>query len=104
MEFINYLRKPFVVEAVEITEENIEEVALMIAQDGAVSKDDEGKPYILIDRRLVPSIHKAWPGYYMSRFDGKFRVFSPKAFANEFVQMSADLTDVIDRVNAASGD
>ena len=55
MDTNTYVRKPFVVEAVEITDQNIHEVAKYI---GDIKEKDDGTPYILVDRRLVPNVFK----------------------------------------------
>ena len=57
MEFTTFVRKPFVVQAVEVTSENINEVAKYI---GDVREREDGTKYILVDRRLVPNVFKVY--------------------------------------------
>lgn len=93
MEYKKYMRKPFTVDAVEITEENMEECAKYIGD----VKEEDGVRYILVDKRLVPNVTKVTVGYFMTRFKSrvgfKTRVFSPQMFRGEFVSMTPDLDE-----------
>lgn len=59
MNFTTFVRKPFVVEAVEITIDNIAEVAKSV---GDLREMEDGTLYILVDNRLVPNVNKVFPG------------------------------------------
>lgn len=83
MEFNTYVRKPFVVEAVEITEENIEEVAEFV---GTIRHKEDGTKYIFVDRRLVPNLFRVYPGFFMTRMGDNVRCYSPKIFNDQFQQ------------------
>lgn len=83
MIFNTYTRKPFVVEAVEITDENIEDVAKMIGVDGEV-RDKDGAKYIVVDKRIVPNIHRASAGWWLTRMGDNLRCYSPKIFTEQF--------------------
>lgn len=80
MEFVTYNRNPFTVEAVMITRENIEEVAVLIGEY-RVKGDD---CYIALNRRIVPHITRAYLGWWVTRVDNNFRCYSPKAFNEQF--------------------
>jgi hypothetical protein len=82
MQFDRYIRKPFSVEAVQITPENIEEIAGLLGE----LKEKDGEKWILIDRRLVPNIRKAYIGWYITKLDENFRAYSPKVFEKEFLE------------------
>jgi hypothetical protein len=83
MIFNTYTRKPFVVEAVEITDENIEDVAKMIGVEGEVREKD-GAQYIVVDKRIVPNIHRASAGWWLTRMGDNLRCYSPKIFTEQF--------------------
>lgn len=83
MEFTTFVRKPFVVEAVEITAENITEVAKYI---GDVREREDGTQYILVDRRLVPNVFKVYPGFFMTKMGENIRCYSRKIFKEQFVE------------------
>lgn len=86
LEFIGHIRRPFVVQAVQITEENIDEVAALVGN--VVERD--GKKYISLDRRLVPNIRKAYIGWWITKLDDNIRCYSPKVFEAEFMQYTEE--------------
>lgn len=83
MEFTTYVRKPFVVQAIEVTAENINEVAKYI---GDVREREDGTQYILVDRRLVPNVFKVYPGFFMTKMGENIRCYSRKIFREQFVE------------------
>jgi len=83
LEFTPYVRRPYQVEVLEITKANIEEVANTI---GELKNKDDGNPYIVIDRRVVPSITRAYPGFFLTRVNDNYRCFAGKVFKNLFIE------------------
>ena len=83
MQFTTFVRKPFVVEAVEVTTENIEEVAKYV---GDLREKEDGTQYILVDRRLVPNVFRVYPGFYMTKMGENVRCYSRKIFREQFVE------------------
>jgi hypothetical protein len=88
MEFTTFVRKPFIVEAVEVTNENIAEVAKYV---GDLREKDDGTPYILVDRRLVPNVFKVYPGFFMTKMGENVRCYSKKIFKEQFVMQTEEL-------------
>jgi hypothetical protein len=88
MEFTEYVRKPFTVEAVEITEENLYEAAEFI---GTIRKTDEGRTYIQVDRRLIPNVDRVYPGFWMTRIGGNVRCYSAKIFKEQFTKSTPEI-------------
>ena len=84
MELQQFIRKPFKIQAVMITEDNIEEVAGLIGE----LKSENGEPYILLNRRIVPNIKRAFVGYYLTLLGDNYRVYAPKVFQKEFIEHS----------------
>lgn len=82
VEFTNYVRKPFTVEAVEVTKENIGEVAELI---GTLRAKDDGTPYIQVDRRLVPNVFRVYVGFWVTRMGDNLRCYSKRIFTDQFV-------------------
>ena len=80
MEFTTFIRKPFTVEAVEITDDNIIEVAKLIGE--LRTKGDT--PFIQLDRRLVPNVQRAYIGWFVTRLGENFRAYSPRVFNEQF--------------------
>lgn len=82
IEFQKYTRKPFTVEAVEITEENLEELAVHI---GTIkTREEDGVKYIHVDRRLVPNVFRVFPGFFMTKMGDNIRCYSPRTFKEQF--------------------
>jgi hypothetical protein len=88
MEFAQFVRKPFVVEAVEVTEENIEEVSEFV---GTLRKKDDGTPYIQVDRRLIPNVFRVFPGFWMTRMGDNIRCYSKRVFNDQFTEVTPDI-------------
>jgi len=88
-----YIRKPFTVEAVRITEENIEELAPKI---GDIATRPDGTRYIVVDRRLVPNIYRAYVGYWVTFMEERVRVFDNKVFEEQFTLMDNDTASSYD--------
>jgi hypothetical protein len=88
MEFTKFVRKPFIVEAVKITEENIAEVAPYI---GALASEDDGTPYISVtDRKKFPNIYeKIYLGFWLTKMDSNLRCYSDNVFKKQFVSISS---------------
>lgn len=84
--FSNYVRKPFLVEAVQVTPENIDELAAVLGE----LKEKDGEKWILIDRRIVPNIKKAYVGWWVTKLDDNLRCYSPKVFDKEFTNYDRD--------------
>lgn len=93
MEFKTFVRKPFVVEAVEITTENIGEVAKYV---GDLREKEDGTPYILVDRRLVPNVFRVYPGFYMTKMGENVRCYSKKIFREQFIEQSDEIKPWVD--------
>lgn len=102
MEFTEYLRVPFVVEAVMVTMDNIEELA---PQLGDLRYNEDKVPYILADNRLVPNVRRIFLGFYITKMDGKLRAYGKKLFREQFVQHNDALRgwmDYIEKMQAES--
>jgi len=96
MEFDTFVRKPFKVQAVEITRENIAEVAKYV---GDLKEKDDGTPFILVDKRLVPNVFRVFPGFWMTRMGENVRCYSKKIFVEQFVQSTVEIDQWVDWMN-----
>lgn len=86
MNFTTFSRKPFTVEAVEITEENLDDIAKLIGE----VKEKDGVKYIAVEKRIVPNIHRAYVGWWVTRMGDNLRCYSPKIFTDQFEVASAE--------------
>lgn len=96
MEFTRFVRKPFAVEAIEVTEENIAEIAKMV---GSLRKKENGTPYIKVDQKLVPSVFNVYPGFWMTKMGDNIRCYSKRAFEEQFVASTEDIENWVTFMN-----
>ena len=82
MEFKEYVRKPFTVKAVEVTEENFEEVAAFCGKSIQVTQ--KGDRFILVNRRIIPTGTKIFVGWWITVMDDNIRCYPPKSFDSQF--------------------
>ncbi len=101
MEFTTFVRKPFTVEAIEITEENIAEIAKLV---GTLRQKADGSSYIHVDRRLVPNIYQVYPGFYMTKMGDNIRCYSNTVFRKQFIEATPDLDVWIKFMNEGPGE
>jgi len=99
MDFTNFVRKPFVVEAVEVTIDNIGEVAKYV---GDLREEEDGTKYILVDHRLVPNVMRVYPGFYMTKMGKKVRCYSRKIFREQFVEEDENIRPWVEFMEANS--
>ena len=97
MEFDKFIRKPFVVNAVLITEQNIAEVAEYI---GTLRTAKDGSRYIQVNRRLIPYLLEVFPGYWMTRMGDKIRCYSDEVFEDQFTEITPDIQQWVDFLDA----
>jgi hypothetical protein len=92
MEFTQYVRRPFAVEAVEITMLNIEEIAKLIGELGV----KDGVIHIALNRRIIPNVDRAFVGWFMTRMGNNYRCYSPKTFSHQFIDYQDSIEFVFD--------
>lgn len=103
MEFTTYIRKPFKVEAVKITKENIEEIAQEIGR--IRYKRENGEPFIRINPKLnIPNVQYVYLDFYMTRMGENIRVYNPKVFENQFTENNENTEKWISFLNGPSDD
>lgn len=96
MEMNEFIRKPFVVEAVEITEDNIYEVAKYV---GDVIEEEGVQPYIQADRRLAPGATRVYIGFFMTRMNDHIRCYPRGLFFDQFTPLTGDVQKWVDFLN-----
>lgn len=99
MEFTTFVRKPFTVQAVEVTVDNIAEIAKSV---GALQYKDDGSPFILVDRDRVPNVLQVSPGFWMTKMGNNIRCYTRKAFYNQFCENTPDIQTWVDFMNNRS--
>lgn len=87
LETKKFIRKPFHIDAVEVTLANIEEVAKWV--DGEVRTDDLGRYVkVRVHRPMNDRQTKAYVGDRVLYAGTGYKVYNAKAFANSFEQVS----------------
>ncbi len=84
METTKYVRKPFFIDAVQVTEDNLEDVAKWASGD--IRTDNENKKYIKV-RVYMPKNDrqsKAYIGDWVLYAGTGFKVYTTKAFSASF--------------------
>jgi hypothetical protein len=96
VDFQSFVRKPFEVEAIEITTENIEELAPLV---GELRHKGNGTPYIHVDRKLVPNIFQVFPGFWLTKMGDNVRCYSRRIFNEQFIENSDAVQGWVQFVN-----
>lgn len=99
LEFNEFVRKPFVVEAVEVTTDNIAEIAQYVGQ---LRHKDDGTPFIAVNRNVVPNVYRVFPGYYMTKIGDNIRCYTRKIFHQQFIGIEPDIKQWVDYINGVN--
>ena len=93
-EFANetYVRRPFQVQAFEITRDNIAELAPHVGE----LCDDNGNPFIKSDKKKVGNNFKVWPGFFATVLKGQVRCYSRKTFFDQFGELNEKTGPVVE--------
>ena len=86
MDFKDYIRKPFQIKAVEVTQENFEEIAAFCGK--AIQTNQKGDRYILVNRRVIPNGFKIFVGWWVTVMDDNVRCYPPKSFDSQFAPIT----------------
>jgi hypothetical protein len=91
LEIVKYTRKPIVVDAVEVTEENLEEVAQWCngsvrTSSGPAPDGDQRYVKVRVHNPLSDRQTTAFPGDHVLYANSGFKVYTPNAFKKAFVR------------------
>lgn len=107
LQFSPFVRKPFTVDALRITNENIHEIAELVGEVRYLD-EAEKKPYIHVNRRLVPYVLRVFPGFWVTKMGDEVRCYANKVFHEQFKESNDEVieavaTIVFDKEKAAHG-
>ena len=88
-----YVRRPFQVQAFEITPDNIAELA---AHVGELCEDDRGTPFIKSEKKKVGNSYKVWPGFFATVLKGQVRCYSRKTFFDQFGELNDKTSPMVE--------
>lgn len=85
------VRAPYIVEVIEVTEANIEELNKIVGFTD-LQRDEEG-PFILTNRRVIQHPPRIRPGYFVTKvsINDRLQCFNPTIMAEQFT----DYRDVV---------
>lgn len=86
-EYTAFIRKPFKIEAVQITEENIQELAELL---GGSVQEKKGRPFIMCNRKVTPQSDRAQLGGWITVMDNNLRVYPDKVFRRMFMEFTEE--------------
>lgn len=99
LDIVKYARKPFYIDAVQVTEENIEEVARWASADVRTDTDKAAKKYIKVRvlRPLKERQTKAYVGDWVLYAGTGYKVYTASAFASNFEISDAKDVEVLEK-------
>lgn len=84
MELSQYARRPFIIEAVQVTKRNIDQIAKDFGV-GTVEKTRKHIPFIQTDPKVVPHVKRVYPGWWFTRTEGgQIRFYAKRVFQEQF--------------------
>lgn len=95
-EFRQFARRPFLVDAVLVTVSNLDDIAKHV---GEVVEKEDGTRFIQVDRRKVPNVFRVYPGFFLTRLEDNIRCYSPKVFAQQFIELNGDTDGLVAELN-----
>lgn len=81
--FDKFIRTPFQVKAVRITNENMDQVAELCGE----VKTRKGERYIALDPHIIPNVKTAYRGWYITMLGDGLRCYAPKVFRDQFTKL-----------------
>lgn len=97
MDFVTFIRKPFKIQAVEVTKKNISELSHLVG-DGRVRKKDNGFLFFVSDPQLIRNISRVEVGFWVTKMDDQFRVYKPEVFTHIFVESTPERSEMFDLI------
>lgn len=101
MNYQTYVRKPFNILAMEVTLDNLDEVAELI---GTV-KEENGKRFIQVDKKdpdgkpIVPTVFRVYPGFWLTKIGKNIRCYKKSAFNAQFTKSTPDIEEWVEFMN-----
>ena len=98
IEYEDFVRRPFIVKAVEVTEENIREIADEL---GRLKYDEnDGTPYVAVEKGRVPNVSRVQLGWWMTKHGKRTHCYAPGVFEKQFVENTPAIQEWVDDLNS----
>lgn len=92
-----YARKPFIVDAVQVTADNLAEVAHWVQGDVRTERDENNQPaqyvHVRVHRALNERQTKAFVGDWVLYAGTGYKVYTEKAFKSTFEPATGEVVD-----------
>lgn len=94
--FSIYARRPFTVEALEFTKENLEDFCPAL---GEMDAKADGTPFIRANPDVVQTVTRIFPGFWLTRMGPHIRVWNRRIFRDQFVEADESVLDLVSDLN-----
>ena len=87
LDYQTFVRTPFKIEAVEVTDENLTQIAEMLGSK-VFTDTRTGNNFIGVDNDQMPGIYRIYAGFWVTKMGHRFRAYSQQRFLKEFVKLT----------------
>lgn len=108
-EYAEFVRKPFKVEATQVTKENMDEFCKLLGFKKKIQKKPDGTPYIHVDTKIIPKGFRIFEGWYVTRMPHPrdeneivYHAYREDAFWAQFAAMDNEWRALIEAQDADS--
>lgn len=82
LDYSNFVRIPFEIRAVQITEENMDVVHGLVGHE--IRTLEDGSRVIILDRKKIRAVREAVVGSWLCVMNGRYRVYTHRVFRQSF--------------------
>lgn len=87
IETTTFVRRPFTVQAFEVTEDNLDKVAELI--NGKTGRKEDGTPFVNVPRGTIWNVPRIYVGFMITILDDKIHAYSPNSFPKQFAEYTS---------------
>ena len=87
LDYQTFVRTPFKIEAVEVTDENLSHIAEMLGSK-VFTDTRTGNNFIGVDNEQMPGTYRIYAGFWVTKMGHRFRAYSQQRFLKEFVRLT----------------
>lgn len=91
LDYSNFVRIPFEIRGVQITEENMDVVHGLVGHE--IRTLEDGARVIILDRKKIRAIREAVVGSWLCVMNGRYRVYTDRAFRQSFCGSGGAIED-----------
>ena len=87
LKYETFVRTPFKIEAVEVTDENLNQIADMLGSK-VFTDTRTGNNFIGVDNDKMPGIYRIYAGFWVTKMGHRYRAYSQQRFLKEFIRLT----------------